>query len=137
MLNIPDIFLPVFISCAVSLALGYPALWLAKYLNLMDIPGSAPHKRHRHPTPLAGGLLLMASLILMVFIFRQWVNREILAVLAGAVVIFIFGLWDDAKGLSAFPKLIGQLIAVAVLIAFRVQVNFIGTLPFASGFPQP
>jgi len=135
MINIPDLFLPVIISCAVSLIFGVPMLRLAKYLNLMDIPGSAPHKRHAHPTPLAGGLLLMASLILMIFIFRQWVNREILAVLAGAVVIFIFGLWDDAKGLSAFPKLTGQLIAVAVLIAFRVQVNFIGTLPFASGFP--
>lgn len=134
MINIREIFLPVFISCAVSLALGYPALLLAKYLNLMDIPDSAPHKKHAHPMPLAGGLLLMASLSLMGFIFRQWLNREILVVLAGAAVIFVFGLWDDAKGLSAFPKIIGQSIAGFILISFGIQVNFIGTLAMAEPF---
>lgn len=134
MINIREILLPVILSCAVSLIFGYPMLRLAKYLNLMDIPGSAPHKQHAHPTPLAGGLLLMGSLFFMLFIFRQWLNREILVVLAGAAVIFVFGLWDDKKGLSAFPKILGQSIAGVILISFGIQVNFIGTLAISESF---
>lgn len=108
---------------------------LAKYFNLMDIPGSAPHKRHARPSPLAGGILLMITLLLMTILYPERLDRKLSAIIAGAAVIFIFGLWDDAKGLSALPKIIGQLIAVSILITFRVQVNFIGTLPFAGGFP--
>lgn len=107
---------------------GYPAMLLARRLNLMDIPGSASHKTHAHPTPLAGGLLLTVTLTVVALIFRQWLTREILVVFAGAAVIFLFGVWDDYKGLSAWPKLMGQLIAVVVLISFGVQVQFITVL---------
>lgn len=120
----------------ISLTLGYPAYLLAKRLNLMDIPGSAPHKTHARPTPLAGGILLMLTLLSMAFLSRQWLNNEIKAVLAGGFVIFAFGLWDDKKGLSAAPKLLGQLSASAVLIACGVQVYFMTILSDA-GYITP
>jgi UDP-GlcNAc:undecaprenyl-phosphate/decaprenyl-phosphate GlcNAc-1-phosphate transferase len=119
-----NLFSPLVISILVSLGLGYPAMLLAKSVKLMDIPESAPHKTHRHPTPLAGGILLVVALALMVTIFRKWASREILVVLAGALVVFLFGLWDDLKGLSAGPKLIGQFIAAVILISSGVQVYF-------------
>lgn len=104
--------------------LGYPSLILAKQLNLLDVPGSAPHKAHARPMPLAGGILMISVLFLMAFVFKQWLSREILAVFLGAIVIFSFGFWDDRQGLSAGPKLIGQFIASAILISFGVQVQF-------------
>jgi UDP-GlcNAc:undecaprenyl-phosphate GlcNAc-1-phosphate transferase len=115
------------ISLLASLALGFPAATLARRIGLMDLPGSAPHKQHARPTPLAGGFLL-AGILALVLVFRPAVNRDILFVLAGALVVFAFGLWDDLRGLSAIPKLIGQLIASCILLAAGVQVQFMTKL---------
>lgn len=107
-----------------SIILGYPAMLLARQLNLIDIPGSASHKTHAYPTPLAGGILLICTLAVAAFLFRQYLRREVLVVFFGAVVVFLFGLWDDRKGLAARPKLVGQFIAAAILILLGVQVHF-------------
>jgi UDP-GlcNAc:undecaprenyl-phosphate GlcNAc-1-phosphate transferase len=116
---------PLVVSLLISLGLGMPAMQLAERLGLMDIPGSASHKTHARPTPLAGGILMAAVLAVTALLFRSWVSRETLAALCGAVIVFLFGLWDDRRGLSAGPKLIGQLLACGVLIALGVQVRFL------------
>jgi UDP-GlcNAc:undecaprenyl-phosphate GlcNAc-1-phosphate transferase len=56
--------------------------------------------------------------------------------LAGAFVIFLFGLWDDLKGLSAGPKLVGQCIAATILISSGVQVYF-ATILLNAGYISP
>lgn len=108
---------------------------LAKRLNLMDIPGSASHKVHTHPMPLAGGILIAATTIIMAILFRAWLSREMLATLAGAGVIFLFGAWDDRRGLTAGPKLLGQFIASGILISFGVQVYFMTVFSTAGYIP--
>ena len=118
-----QIFLIIF-GYLLSLLLSAPAVALAVRMKLVDVPGSAPHKTHSHPTPLAGGILLLATLGLIALIFHRWLSRDVIVVFVGAVIIFIFGVWDDAKGLSAIPKLAGQFLAAMVLISFGVQVYF-------------
>ena len=112
------------ISLILSLALGVPAAFLAQRLGLMDVPGSAPHKQHTRATPLAGGILMFVVFLILVFVHRSALTREMVAVLIGAAIIFAFGLWDDLRGLAAGPKLVGQLVAAAILISFGVQVRF-------------
>jgi UDP-GlcNAc:undecaprenyl-phosphate GlcNAc-1-phosphate transferase len=131
-----NLFSPIVISVLVSLTLGYPAMYLAKRLKIIDIPASAPHKTHAHPTPLAGGILMVFTITTVTLIFRQWLNREIIIVLAGALIVFIFGLWDDLKGLSAGPKLFGQFIAAVILISSGVQVYF-ATILSNAGYISP
>lgn len=131
-----NLFSPLIISILVSLGLGYPAMLFAKSIKLIDIPDSAPHKTHAHPTPLAGGLLIVSTLAVMILIFYHWLNRELIVVLTGALIIFVFGLWDDLRGLSAGPKLLGQLIATAILISADVQVYF-ATILSDAGYISP
>ncbi len=128
-------FSPLVVSILLSIVLGYPATLLAKRFNLLDIPGSAPHKAHARTTPLAGGILVVLTFTGVVFIFPQWLSREMLAVFGGASVIFIFGFWDDSRGLSAIPKLVGQLIASAILISSGVQVYFLTILSIGGYIP--
>jgi len=123
-----NLIVPFIISFLASLALGYPAEFLAARLGIMDVPGSAPHKRHARPMPLAGGILMMSIFSGLAVFYRTSLNQDVLAVLFGALIIFIFGLWDDMKGLPAGTKLIGQLLAAAVLIFFGVQVHFMTVL---------
>ena len=123
-----SLLVPLAISFVVSLILGLPARFFAERLGIMDIPGSAPHKQHARPTPLAGGILMIVMLFVLAIVYRSSLNRDMLAVLIGALIIFLFGIWDDYKGLAAGPKLFGQLIASFVLISFGVQVRFITVL---------
>jgi UDP-GlcNAc:undecaprenyl-phosphate GlcNAc-1-phosphate transferase len=55
--------------------------------------------------------------------------------LVALIIIFLFGLWDDAKGLGAPLKLTGQIIASILLIASDVSVHFLEglSIPFLKG----
>lgn len=121
-------------SVLISLVLGIPVALLAKRFNLIDVPGSAPHKQHAKPTPLAGGILILLG-ISVTLLFKPSFSREIVVVLIGALIVFCFGLWDDLKGLTAYPKLIGQLLASLLLVSAGVQVSFITILFGEYNFP--
>ncbi len=109
---------------------------LAFRSKLIDVPGSAPHKQHIHPTPLAGGLLILMTLVISSLVLNQWLTREILIILCGSFIILFFGIWDDARGLSAYSKLIGQFIAACVLIIGGIKVNFFEGLELLRNLPQ-
>lgn len=131
-----QIFWTIAYSFAVCLILGKPAANLAKRLGLIDIPGLAPHKRHAQPTPLAGGLIITVILSLVALLIRGSLDHEIQIVLLGALVVFLFGLWDDYQGLALPPKLIGQLLASSILVFSGVQVHFITVLFSPAVIPE-
>jgi len=116
-----------------ALALGPLAVWVARRMRLVDIPGSASHKLHHLPTPMAGGIVLALSLIILIPLLHLW-QKPISTLLIAAAIVFLFGLWDDAKGLSASQKLAGQILASILLIASDVSVAFLGglSIPFLS-----
>jgi UDP-GlcNAc:undecaprenyl-phosphate/decaprenyl-phosphate GlcNAc-1-phosphate transferase len=126
-----DLF-KVIASGVVAAALFAPlAIWIARRTGLVDVPGAAAHKQHARPTPLAGGIALMLSVLVLLTIFRLW-RYPFSALLAATAIIFVFGLWDDAKGLSALQKLAGQVLACVVLIASGISVKFLWglSIPF-------
>jgi UDP-GlcNAc:undecaprenyl-phosphate/decaprenyl-phosphate GlcNAc-1-phosphate transferase len=104
------------------------AIWAARRSGLMDIPGAAAHKQHARPTPLAGGIALACSLVALLSIFRLW-EQPFTALMLAMGIVFIFGVWDDARGLSAAQKMFGQVLASVVMIASGNYIKFL------SGFP--
>lgn len=100
------------------------AIWLTRKIGLLDIPGRAAHKQHSRPTPLAGGLSLLIVGLLLTTAFRLW-HKPYLDIWIAATIVFLFGIWDDAKGLSAPPKFFGQVIASCILIASGISVKFL------------
>lgn len=128
---------PVGASIALALLLGPLAIYAAKKLGAIDVPGSAAHKKHAAPTPLAGGLVLFFALPILITLFGLW-NSNVAWLMVAACVIFIFGLVDDTKGLSAPQKFLGQLIASAITILSGTSVRFLSSLhlPLAPGLLQ-
>ncbi len=126
-----SIFLFVF-ALALSFTAGYPSLWLAKKVGLIDVPQSAPHKRHASPTPLAGGISLAVSLAVMIGLSNTWITRELGGLLLSSLVVWFFGLLDDKWGFSAPKKLTGQLLAVAIAVYFNVNVLIFDSPGFIS-----
>ncbi len=115
-------------AIVVSFVLAPLAIYVANRIGLVDIPGSAPHKQHLHPTPLAGGLVLFFSLLIVATPFGLWDRGFTRAIVAGAAVIFLFGLLDDRYCLPAWLKLVGQMTGAAILVANHVAVYFMENL---------
>jgi UDP-GlcNAc:undecaprenyl-phosphate GlcNAc-1-phosphate transferase len=101
-------------------------IFLARRWGMIDQPGSAPYKTHTRPMPLAGGLVIFPVLVLSAWLLGGFANQDVRVSMLGAAVIFLFGIWDDRRGLSPLWKLFGQLLATTLLIAGGVLVRFPG-----------
>jgi UDP-GlcNAc:undecaprenyl-phosphate/decaprenyl-phosphate GlcNAc-1-phosphate transferase len=123
-LQLVDLFKGSLGGLIAAVAFSPLAIWIAKRSGLMDIPGSAAHKKHLIPMPLAGGIALVLSMLVLTPVFHLF-SKDISPLLIALVIIFIFGLWDDAKGLGAPLKLVGQITASIFLIASDVSVHFL------------
>jgi UDP-GlcNAc:undecaprenyl-phosphate GlcNAc-1-phosphate transferase len=100
-------------SFSLAYILTPPAIWLAKRLNIIDLPND--RKVHSRTTPLLGGVAIMVSLCASLMANMVLEERTIV-LLAGAVVVGIVGLIDDWKGVRAGVKLLIQITVVLILI---------------------
>ncbi|MDD5467926.1 MAG: MraY family glycosyltransferase [Anaerolineales bacterium] len=116
-------FRVIFVSGITALALGPLLTWLSRRAGLIDVPGSAPHKLHRGRVPIAGGMVIYLTVILVGFWEGEFQQPGVLPLLVSPAVIFLFGLLDDWKNLAPQWKFAGQLIGAAVLIACGIQVR--------------
>jgi UDP-GlcNAc:undecaprenyl-phosphate/decaprenyl-phosphate GlcNAc-1-phosphate transferase len=130
-MNVPSghypfyVFSNILIGLILSLVLGQVAIWFARRVGLMDLPGALPHKQHKFPTPLAGGLTIVMTLLVSGLVFNLPMVKQLWTVLLPALIIFGVGLWDDFKRLPAWIKFIGQVIASILLIALGTYVQII------------
>ncbi len=102
---------------------GTPAVrWMALKLGVIDKP--AVRKIHAAPVPLLGGVAIYGAFIVALFLFgdRRYVN-EVVGIFVGASLVSLMGAIDDSRGLGAYVKLGGQLIAAGILVLSGVQVQ--------------
>lgn len=131
---------------------------LAHKLDMLDRPGR--HKAHARPVPLLGGCAIFAAvalpLMLAVALARIWAATEppawvpdslavhlagasarapeALAILAGALLLHVLGLFDDRKNLSPWIKLLAELAVGTgvVLLAPKVRVLTVAGEPWSA-----
>ncbi len=109
---------------ALVLAVGAtPAVrWMALRLGVIDKP--AARKIHTAPVPLLGGVAIYGAFIVALLLFgdRRYVN-EVVGIFVGASLVSLMGAIDDSRGLGAYVKLAGQVIAAGILVLSGVQVQ--------------
>jgi len=141
----------VFFACAlgvsflISVFLTEAARRLALRWGFLDHPGE--RKMQEGPVPLMGGaaifitfyivtLALLSAMYLTDRFGGGWLVRQIVAgfgehathkiagVLIGGLLIFLLGILDDLKALNPEIKLVGQILAAAVLVysGMRIEV---------------
>jgi len=99
---------------------------LADRYNAYDLPDE--RKLHGLPVPHVGGIIMAIGAFVPIF---TYINLEIAvrAYLAGALVILIFGLLDDFKGLDFRIKFAGQIIAALIAVFYGgIKITKTGTL---------
>jgi UDP-GlcNAc:undecaprenyl-phosphate/decaprenyl-phosphate GlcNAc-1-phosphate transferase len=119
-----------------AMLLGPLAILLARRFGFMDPPGIQAHKRHANPMPLAGGIVLVLSLLIFVPLFGLWKIPGFAAIAVPSLVVFAFGLLDDHnKKFPARLKLLGQMLAAVLflLLGERVQILKPGFLGLSAG----
>ncbi len=121
-LQFTSVFPVILLGMVAALVLSPAALRVSRRLGLLDIPGSSSHKMHFAATPMGGGIVIASSLLIGAVWFQWFRSVQVLGILLAAGVVFAFGLWDDAKGLGAPPKLFGQGLAALILILTGTQV---------------
>ncbi len=100
----------------------------AKRTKLLDIPNIEAHKKHKTIVPISGGIAFFGAFVISVLIFKKYASKQVLGILLGSAVIFIFGLWDDYKRLKPWQKIIGQLIGTMVAIITNTQAHVLEAL---------
>ena len=80
-------------SIVLGLGLAQISIKIAPQVGLMDIPGSADHKKHQNPVPLTGGVVLMDTMIVMILLTQMWVDAHIWAIFVSGMIIGLFGLF--------------------------------------------
>jgi UDP-GlcNAc:undecaprenyl-phosphate GlcNAc-1-phosphate transferase len=134
----PEYMLAFVIAAGVALLITPGVIFLAAKTGALDAPDA--RKVHKKPIPRIGGLGIYAAFMVAILGILQAIEVEpevlfeVTGLLVGGSFIVLVGIIDDYKNLPAKVKLVGQILAAAVLvIAFDVRIDFI-TDPFGDFF---
>ena len=130
-------FEAILLSSLLIAGIAWVSIRLARRLNLLDLPQSAPHKLHNTPMPLAGGIALFITLILSEWLFGTFNEPDVRMTFVAGSLVFLFGLWDDFKGISPLLKLFGQMLATIVLIQLGVVIRIFESPEFFINIGAP
>ena len=117
---------------------------LAHKVGAIDIPKD-DRRMHNLVMPKLGGIAVIAgfiiSIIYLLFVVTiegsidifgpELYFKKLLGVFWGIIIIGVTGFLDDVKTLKPWQKLIGQILAAVVVVAFGVQINDINISTFA------
>jgi UDP-GlcNAc:undecaprenyl-phosphate/decaprenyl-phosphate GlcNAc-1-phosphate transferase len=117
--------------------LAFPACALV-LLGLLRSPAARrivspvrPDRWHTEVTPQFGGIGIFVGLATGILVSLAvgavpGSYREVLGILAGCSILFVFGLIDDTIYLPPIAKLAGQFIAAGVVLSSGIRVTVVG-----------
>lgn len=122
-------FVVVFVvSFILSFCLTPFSAWVGRRLGAVARPGG--RRTHVGEVPRMGGIALFGGVIggaVLIFVLWRPANpddvRRLMAVLAGIVFVFLFGLWDDQRELRAWAQFAAQAAAALIAIAGTVFIE--------------
>ena len=80
---------------------------------------------HVHPVPHLGGVAIYISFALAVLLGRGAAAPVVQGTLLGGLFICLWGMWDDFSPMPAWRKLVGQVVAAAILVAHGLTTPWV------------
>jgi UDP-GlcNAc:undecaprenyl-phosphate GlcNAc-1-phosphate transferase len=102
-------FQAILAAVLLTLATGWVGIKIATRFGLIDVPGA--------------GIALALTALILIAISGIWKTSEVSKLLLAALIIFIFGIWDDKRSLAPQYKFAGQALATVVLIALGIRIR--------------
>ena len=119
-----SVYLVVFAGVLLMAVIGTPlARALGLRMNAIDQPDPS-RKVHKIATPRLGGVaIFLSTLIATLLLGGRYKLDQLSSILVGATLVSFLGLMDDRFTLGAGVKLLGQLLAVGLLLITGVYVG--------------
>ena len=106
----------IFFALVTSFLITYVAIpkviFFAQQFRLTDVAGK--RAAHEGSTPIFGGIAIFSGIIFSLLFWAELENIQFL--LASFLIVFFVGVIDDLLNLSPLKKLIGQVIAILIVI---------------------
>lgn len=90
-------------------------------LRILDRPNS-PLKQHTRPVPYLGGVAVFLAFVVAAAIVDP-LDPMALGILLGGTIVLLLGVVDDMGWLSVSEKLVGQSIAIFVLVRAGIMIQ--------------
>jgi UDP-GlcNAc:undecaprenyl-phosphate GlcNAc-1-phosphate transferase len=120
------------LAFALSLASVPLVRAIASWCGVLDVP--AARKLHAVATPLLGGAAVYAAFAATVLVNFSF-SLQLKGVAVGATIVVIVGILDDIYDLPARVKLVGQVMAGIVAMAYGVTLSVVPhQVPGAAAF---
>ncbi len=110
------------VSFAVSFSLIPLCSRVAFKLNILDRPDG--RKLHQHATPLLGGAAVFTG-FLCALLFNGIFSMQLGVILGASILLFVVGVIDDVKEISAGIKLFTQILCSVVIVASGIILRLI------------
>lgn len=123
--------IPFLSSFAISVVLVFAIKYFSRRFSLTDRKVRT-EGRHIHGKNISrwGGVGIAVSFLIVIFLDKNLVlTKDILGIIAGGLIIFGLGIWDDLKEVNWKKQLFFQVIAIALIFAFGVKMYTISN-PF-------
>lgn len=108
-------------------------IFLYKKLNWLDDPKKNKHPKvvHKYPVPRGGGLAIFLSLAITSLWFLP-VDKHLVGILLGALVLTVVGVLDDVKSLNPYLRLILGFLAAGIVVGAGIGMPYVSN-PFRIG----
>ena len=115
------------LAFSVTLVMQKLLIPVAERLDLLDYP--AGRKDHPHPTPVIGGIAMLAGVLVATATTLNLLDPAVLGFLLAAAVLVVIGLLDDKYDLDWRWRILGQVVAALIMIHVGgVRVHYLGQL---------
>ena len=101
--------------------------------------GRPPETRlQANAIPLGGGLGIFLGLLLVIIITTALAtfsdSRSVTGLLAGAILVFLIGVYDDIFKMGIWSRMLGQILAALIFLSFFERVPTVMSLPVYMAF---
>lgn len=137
--NIAIAFLIAFI---ISMMLTPYTIRIAEKIGAVDVPKDKRRMHTREMPKFGGPAVIIGFLVSIIYLLivmsiegsidlftPEQYGVKLIGLFLGIIVITIVGIIDDTKTLKPIPKLLGQIIAAVIVVAFGTKIEHI-TIPF-------
>ena len=108
------------LSFSLSFCMNPVLVLIARKLNILDIPDK--RKLHKEATPLLGGAAVFIGFS-VALLTNGIFSKEVSAIMAASLILFVIGILYDFKGVSAGLKLLVQMACTIVVMSCGIVLR--------------
>jgi len=124
---------PVILSFLLALGLTPIIIKLYKKMKWLDDPKKQKHPKvvHEYPVPRGGGIVIFSTITIVSLLFLP-LDKHLIGILLGGLVLMISGVLDDVYDLNPYWRLGLGFLAASLVVGVGIGIPYISN-PFQAG----